>query len=53
MCKDHSKQIGHLAEPQGRQYLDCNHRILAIVDDFPNRETLLYLRSLRITLDFN
>ena len=46
-------EVGHPAEPQRRRYLDCNRRMLAIVDDFPNRETLPCLRSLRITLDFN
>ena len=45
-------EVGHPAEPQRRRYLDCNRRILAIVDDFPNRETLLYLRSIAHNLRF-
>ena len=39
-------EVWHPAEPQRRRYLDCNCRILAIADDFPNRETLPYLRSI-------
>ena len=45
-------EVGHPAEPQRRRYLDCNCRILAIVDDFPNREILPYLRSIEHNLRF-
>ena len=31
---------GHPPPPQRQRYLDCNRSILAIVDDFPNRQTL-------------
>ena len=45
-------EVGHPAEPQRRRYMDCNRRILAIVDDFPNWETLSYLRSIAHNLKF-
>ena len=38
--------VGHPPPPQRQRYLDCNRRILAIVDDFPNCQTLQYLRSI-------
>lgn len=37
---------GHPAPPARRRYADCNARILRIVDDYPNRQTIDYLRSI-------
>ena len=37
---------GHPPPAQRRRYLDCNSRILAIVDDYPNRAVIQYLRSI-------
>ena len=34
---------GRPSQPQERRYLDCNRRILAIIDDYTKRETLQYL----------
>ena len=31
---------GHQPPAQRRRYLDCNRRILTIVDDYPNRQTI-------------
>ena len=45
-------EVGHPAEPQRRRYLDSNRRILVIVDDFPNRDTLSYLRFIARNLRF-
>ena len=45
-------EVGHPAEPQRRRHFDCNRRILAIVGDFQNRETLPYLRSIAHNLRF-
>ena len=44
---------GHHPPPQRRRYLDCNARIVRIIDDLRNRETLQYLRILLITFHFN
>ena len=38
--------------PQRRRYLDCNARIVRIIDDLRNRETLQYLRSIAHNLSF-
>ena len=43
---------GHQPPPQRRRYVDCNQRILRIVDDFPNRQTIDYLRSIAHNLTF-
>ena len=43
---------GHPPPPQRRRYVDCNRRILAIVDDYPNRQTIPYLRSIAHNLSF-
>ena len=44
--------VGHPAQPQKRRDLDCNRRILAIVDDYANRNTIQYLRSIAHNLGF-
>lgn len=43
---------GHHPPPPRRRYLDCNLRILRIVDDFPNRQLIDYLRSIAHNLGF-
>ena len=45
-------QGGHQPPPQRRRYADCNQRILQILDDYPNRQTLNYLRSIAHNLSF-
>ena len=50
--KINQNEVGHPVEPQRRRYLNCNRRILAIVGDFPNRETLPYLRSIAHNVRF-
>ena len=42
---------GHQPPPQ-RRYVDCNQRILRIVDDFPNRQRIDYLRSIAHNLAY-
>ena len=37
-------QAGHAPEPQRRRYTNCNARILRIVDNYPNRKVIDYLR---------
>jgi len=44
--------VGFQPQPQRRRYRDCNARILAIVDDYPNRNRMQYLRSIAHNLDF-
>lgn len=44
--------VGHQAEPQRRRYRDCNARILAVVDDYANRERMQYLRSIAHNIGF-
>ena len=43
---------GHPPPAQRRRYLDCKRRILSIVDNFPNRERLEYLRAIAHNLQF-
>lgn len=43
---------GHPPPAQRRRYMNCNERILRIVDDFPNRDTLQYVRSIAHNLGF-
>ena len=43
---------GHQPSPQRRRYVDCNQRILRIVDDFPNRQRIDYLRSIAHNLAY-
>ena len=45
-------EAGHPPPAQRRRYVNCNERILAIVDDFPNRDTLQYVRSIAHNLQF-
>ena len=44
--------VGFQPQPQRRRYRDCNARILAIMDDYPNRKRMQYLRSIAHNLDF-
>ena len=37
---------GHPPPPVSRRYVDCNERILRIVDNFPNMTPMRYLRSI-------
>ena len=39
-------RAGHQPEPQRRRYQDSNQRILNIVQDFNNRDTIDYLRGI-------
>ena len=43
---------GQKPPPQRRRYVDCNQRILRIVDDFPNCQRIDYLRSLAHNLAY-
>lgn len=45
-------QGGHPPPPQRRRYVDCNARILRIVDDYPNRQRMDYLRSIAHNIAF-
>ena len=42
----------HPPPPQRQRYLACKRRILAIVDDFPNLQTLQHLRSIAHNFQF-
>ena len=39
-------QAGHAPEPKNRRYADCNAHILRIVNDYPNRQIMGYLRHI-------
>ena len=41
---------GHAPSPPRRGYTDVNQRIIRIVDDYPNRERVNYLRSISYNL---
>ena len=43
---------GHPPPTQRRRYIDCNARILTIVDDYPNRHHIRYLRGIAHNLAF-
>ena len=43
---------GHPPPAQRRRYKDCNQRTIAIVDDYPNRNTIQYLRSIAYYLSY-
>lgn len=43
---------GHQPPSQRRRYADCNQRILRILDDYPNRQRMDYLRSIAHNLSF-
>lgn len=45
-------QGGHPVPAQRRRYADCNERIMRILDDYPNRQILDYLRSIAHNLAF-
>ena len=45
-------EAGHPPPRQRRRYVDNNRRILNIVDDYPNREQLQYLRSIAHNINF-
>ena len=47
------QQLAGHPDPQPRQrYLDCNRRIIRIVDDYPNRQRCHYLRAIAHNLSF-
>ena len=46
------KEGGHQPPPQRRRYVDCNQRILRIVDDFPNHQRIDYLTSIAHNLAY-
>ena len=43
---------GHSPPAQRRMYVDCNERIFAILDDYPNRDTIRYLRNIAHNIGF-
>ena len=43
---------GHVDPPRRARYIDCNARIVRIVDDYPNRELIPYLRAIAHNLAF-
>ena len=43
---------GHVPPPQRRRYAESAHRILRIVNEYPNRERLHYLRSIAHNLSY-
>ena len=43
---------GHVDPPRRARYIDCNARIVRIVDDYPNRELIPYLRAIAHNLTF-
>ena len=43
---------GHPAPPPRQRYLDSSRRILKILDDYPNRQMLHYLRAIAHDLTF-
>ena len=45
-------EAGHPPPAQRRRYVDCNQRIIAIVDDYPNRDNMRYLRGIAHNLGF-
>ena len=45
-------QGGHPVPPQRRRYADCNARIIRIVDNYPNRQLMDYLRSIAHNIAF-
>ena len=45
-------ESGHEPPPPRRRYVDCNQHILRIVDDFPNRQRIDYLRSIAHNLAY-
>ena len=45
-------EAGHPPPAQQHRYVDCNQRIIAIVDDYPNRDNMRYLRGIAHNLGF-
>ena len=43
---------GHQPHPQRRRYVDCDQRIFRIVDYFPNRQGIDYLRNIAHNLAY-
>ena len=43
---------GHSPPAQRRRYVDCNQQVIAIVDDYPNRDNMRYLRGIAHNLGF-
>ena len=43
---------GHPPPPPWQRYLDSTRRILRILDDYPNRQRLQYLRAIAHNLTF-
>ena len=43
---------GREPPPQRRRYVDCNHRIFRIVNDFPSCQRIDYLRSIAHNLAY-
>ena len=44
--------VGHPAPPPWQRYLDSSRRILRILGDYPNRQTLQDLRAIALNLTF-
>ena len=44
--------VGHAPQAQRRRYRDCNQRIMTIVEDYPNRATVPYLRAIAHNIAF-
>ena len=45
-------EAGHPPPAQWYRYVDCNQQIIAIVDDYPNRDNMRYLRGIAHNLGF-
>ena len=43
---------GHRPPAQRRTYMDCNARIIAIMDDYPNRDRMNFLRNIGHNIGF-
>ena len=41
---------GHPAPPVRRQYFDANQKLIQFLDNFPNLDTMQYLRSIAYNL---
>ena len=45
-------EASHPPPAQRRRYVDCNQRIIAIVDNYPNRDNMRYLQGIAHNLGF-
>ena len=45
-------ETGHPPAAQQCRYVDGNQRIIAIVDDYPNRDSMRYLKGIAHNLGF-